>query len=163
MLNKKKYKSANDILSNKIDIKAGKISFSQRIELGRILESDSCAAAKFSDTFFCLFSYKPNVLEYKSLLGYFQEITEGVKYWIDQEALLKYEPTSEEMQAGITNLSKKIGEFGIIKALAKAYSKDPDDILAWEYGKVFGILYTDMEEHKYQRSYNKVIERKYKK
>jgi len=51
---------------------------------------------------------------------------------------------------------------GTVKALAKAYAKDPDEIFKWKYSKVFGILYSDLEEHKFRQRYNKVIEQKYK-
>ena len=44
-----------------------------------------------------------------------------------------------------------------IKALAKAYGKDPDEILRWQYGKVFGILYTDLEERKFEKKYQQQI------
>ena len=44
-----------------------------------------------------------------------------------------------------------------IKALAKAYGKDPDEILQWQYAKVFGILYTDLEERKFEKKYQQQI------
>ncbi len=151
------------ILNNKIDIRAGKMTFGQRIELGKIFQSEESEVSKFELVFECLHEYRPDVKDYKKLFGYFEEIIEGVRFWIEHEtALLKYEPTSEELSAGVKELSQRIGEFGTIKALAKNYSKDPDEILAWEYAKVFGILYTDLEESKYQRRYNKIMERKYK-
>ena len=34
---------------------------------------------------------------------------------------------------------------------------DPDEILEWDYAKVFGILYTDLEERKYETKLNKRI------
>ena len=97
----------------------------------------------------------------KKILPYFKRIIEGLEFWSEQEqTLLKYEPSQEELRAGIKDFSKKVGEFSTIKALAKAYNKDPDDILKWEYGKVFGILYTDLEEFKFNKRYQKVIESK---
>lgn len=158
------YKSASNILLSKIDIKAGDMSFGQRIEIGKILQdTEKGEVQKFKEIFKCLHDYEPKPTEYGKLVSYLDEIIIGIKHWIDLEAtLLKYEPTSEEMQAGINELSEKIGEFGTIKALAKTFGKDPDEILEWKYAKVFGILYTDLEEHKFQMRYNKVIERKYK-
>lgn len=148
----------------KIDIKGGKLTFGQRIDLGKIFQSDENEIVKFEKVFKLLHDFTPDIAQYNELLPYFNEIIEGIAFWIEQEqTLLKYEPTSEEMSAGIMDLTKKTGEFGTIKALAKNYSKDPDEILKWEYGKVFGILYTDLEEHYFQKRYNKVLEKKYKK
>ena len=147
----------------KIDIKAGKMTFGQRIELGKIFQGEGSDVEKFNQTFKCLHGFQPKVKEFKELIAYFHEILEGIRFWIEQEGhLLKYEPTAEELSAGIRQLSARIGEFGTIKALAKTYGRDPDEILQWEYSKVFGILYTDLEEHKYQKRFNKLTEKKYK-
>lgn len=145
-----------------IDIKGGQLTFGQRIDLGKLMGSDEPEINKFEKTFEILHRFKPKVTEYKKYIGYFSDIVDGLKFWSEQEAtMLKYEPTPEEKQAGIKDFSQKVGEFSTIKALAKAYGKDPDEILDWKYGKVFGILYTDLEEHKFNTRYHKVIESKY--
>jgi len=164
MKKKQKETPIQDKKMSKIDIKGGKLTFGQRIELGKIFQSSENEIVKFEKVFECLHKFKPKATQYKKLLPYFQDIIEGIAFWIEKEqTMLKYEPTAEEMSAGIIELTKKIGEFGTIKALAKNYSKDPDEILEWEYGKVFGILYTDFEEYEFQKRYDKVIEKKYKK
>ena len=146
-----------------IDVKTGEMTFGQRIELGQIFAGESSEVEKFEKTFLCLHNFKPRWYNRKKLMGYFTRIVEGIVFWSEQEAtLLKYEPTPEEVRAGVTQYTSKIGELGTIKALAKTYGQNPDDILLWKYGKVFGILYTDLEEHKYQMRLNKVIEAKYK-
>ena len=156
-------KSAKYSKMSKIDVKVGKLTFGQRIELGKIMSEDIDEEQKFLKTFKCLYNYEAKPIFYKSLLSDFEEIIEGLKFWMIQEStLLKYEPTPEELKAGIKELSIRTGEMGTIKALAKAYSCDPDNVLKWEYGKVFGILFTDLEEYKYQVKYNKVVESKYK-
>ena len=145
----------------KIDIKSGKMTFGQRIELGSIFSSEESEIDKFEKVFRCLHSFTPNPVDYEFLIEYLNDVISGIKFWIEKETtLLVYEPTPEELRAGVRELSRKVGEFGTIKALAKAYSKDPDEVLKWEYGKVFGILYTDLEEYKFQVRYNKVIESK---
>ena len=155
--------SVKNIILSKIDIKAGNMTFGQRIELGKVLASEGNEVEKFKKVFVCLHSFTPKEKEYLSLVDYFKEIVIGLKFWIDTEAtMLAYEPTPEEKRAGVKELALKIGEFGTIKALAKAYSTDPDEILLWKYAKVFGILYTDLEESKFQTRYNKVIEDKFK-
>jgi hypothetical protein len=165
---KKKQKDTNtpsrDKKMSEIDIKGGKLTFGQRIELGRIFQTNDVDVVKFDKVFLCLHKFEPKITEYPKLLDYFNRIVEGVAFWVEQEqTLLKYDPTAEEVQAGIKDLSDKIGEYGTVKAIAKNYGKDPDEILEWEYGKVFGILYTDLEEYKYQQRFNKVLEKKYKK
>lgn len=155
--------SASKVILSKIDIKSGDMTFGKRIELGEIFQSEISEIEMFEKVFECLHQYKPKASDYEKLLGYFSDIVEGIRYWLEAETtMLQYEPSSEEMQAGIKELSTKIGEYGTIKALAKAYSKDPDEVLEWKYSKVFGILYTDLEEFKYQKAYNKVLERKSK-
>jgi len=155
---------ANTIILSKIDIKKGDMTFGQRIELGKILASDADEVEKFEKVFFCLHKFTPKKNDYLLLVDYFKEIVEGLKFWIDTEAtMLVYEPSVEEKKAGVKELMQNIGEIGTIKALAKAYSQDPDTITdCWKYSKVFGILFTDLEEYKYQVNYNKVIESKYK-
>ena len=146
-----------------INIKSGDMTFGQRIELGKIMVSEVSEIEKFNKVFVCLHGFTPGIKDYLKLIDYFKEIIEGLKFWIEQEVtLLKFEPSPEELRAGVREMSEKIGEFGTIKALAKAYNKDPDEILQWKYGKVFGILYTDLEEYKFQKRYNKVIESKFK-
>ena len=146
-----------------IDIKGGEMTFGQRIDLGKLFSENITELQMFEKTFKILHNTTPSIIQYRRLLPYFKRILEGLKFWSEQEAsLLKYEPTIEEKQAGVVEFAKKVGEFATIKSLAKAYSCDPDDILKWKYGKVFGILYTDLEEHKFNQKYQKVIESKYK-
>ena len=152
------------IIKSKIDVKGGKLTFGQRIELGKIFQTEDTEVRKFEKVFQLLHFYTPCPDDYSLLLDYFKEILDGLTFWIESETkLLKYEPSPEEIQAGIKDLSAKIGEFGTVKAIAKTYSKDPDEILKWEYGKIFGILYSDLEEYLFQKRLNKVIEQKHKK
>lgn len=143
----------------KIDIKGGKFTFNQRIELGNIIKSSGSDFDKCVKVLKCLYGNLPAAA---LRLKYFEEIMDGLQYWFEQEkTLLKYDPTADEMAAGIRDYSQKVGDFGTVKSLAKAYNQDPDMILNWEYGKVFGILYTDLEEYKYNQRFNKVLESKY--
>lgn len=159
-VNKRKM-TVKRVLLSKIDIKAGDMSFSQRIELGKIFSGKDDELLKFEKSFVCLHNFQPKLTEYKKLLPYFEQIIEGLKHWSTTESImLKYTPTPEEKQAGIMDLSKKIGELGTAKAIAKTYGMDPDVVLGWNYAKVFGILYTDLEENKFNRRYQKVISKK---
>lgn len=145
-----------------IDIKSGKMTYGQRLDLGAILsDKDKSEVELFDGVFMCLYNKVPAAHQFNKLLPIYQSILEGIVYWIEKEnVMLKYDPTPEEKRAGIKELSEKVGDMGTLKALAKAYGTDPDEILKWEYGKVFGILYTDLEEAKYRRRYQEVIDRK---
>ena len=67
-------------------------------------------------------------------------------------------------------LPKKLGHEGMpgkvaekvatITALAKDYSKDPDEILEWKYGKVYNLLFTNLQSHLFRERLNKELERK---
>ena len=138
----------------KIDISAGKFTYAQRIELGKILTNIAThEIEKLKQTIRCLHGFELMITPDNAVFyaDYFEEILEGVLSWIEKEKMLQYKPTPEEVKAGIKDLSEKIGDFGTIKALAKEYNRDPDEILQWEYGKVFGILYTDYEQYKFQK------------
>ena len=147
--------SKDNILS-KINVKAGDLTFGQRIEIGKIYSDTSKSELdKFEAIFIALHKYKPKAKEYSKLIDYFIEIITGLEFWVNQEnILLKYEPTEKEKRAGIKQLTLDTGELGTIKALAKNYSQDPDTILIWKYGKVFGILYSDLKEYLYQTKYH---------
>lgn len=156
------FTSAKQITLSKIDVKAGNMTFTQRIELGKIFQEESSEITKFEKTFQCLYNYTPKIRDYKKLLNHFEEIIEGLKFWIESERLLKYEPTPEEIRAGIKELSNKIGEFGIIIELARDFGKDIDEIGNYKYNKIFAILLSDLEKFKYRQRLNKALEQKHK-
>jgi hypothetical protein len=161
--NEKPVKNVKTILSQKIDIKGGKLTYGQRIDLGIIFQASATRYETVRRVFECLHEYTPCIEDSVLLTEYFNEAADGLRYWVEQEKLLKYEPALEEIRAGILSMFEEIGEFGTVKAIAKAYHIDPDDVLKWQYGKVFGILYTDMKELRFNRSLNKVLETKYRK
>lgn len=143
----------------KIDIKAGDMTYYQRIELGKILSNKELSDVdRFNAVFECLHNKKPNPLEYTSLLGYYKEIFEGIVFWSKlEEENLHYEPTDEEIRAGIKEYQKMVGDLSSVHSLARNFSKDPDEILKWKYSKVFGIFIDDLEKYKYQQRYQKII------
>jgi len=156
------------VLRNKVDVKNGDISYGAYIGVRRLLaEAKEYDLAFMTSVIKIIHSeYKHSVgdmVSIKSMINYFNSIVEGVAHWAEQEKeLLAYEPSEEEIRAGVKDYSQKVGEFATVKALAKNYGKDPDEVLEWKYSKVFGILYTDLEEYKYNQRYSKVLESKYK-
>lgn len=89
-------------------------------------------------------------------------IKEFAKICENEQELLKHTPSTDELAAGVLELSKRVGYISTYKALAKDFGKDPDEILKWPYNKVLGLLYADLEEYKYNERYTKVIDAKYK-
>lgn len=144
-----------------VDIKAGKLTYGQRIEVGQILSGPMSEADKFCQSLRCMFGEDYKVTWSVEEVRIFEQIIDGVKFWVEKETeMLKYDPTPEEVQAGCKQLSEKLGPMSTIMALAHKFGKDPDEITQWEYGKVFGLLYADLEQTKYERRYHKVIEAK---
>jgi hypothetical protein len=149
----------------KVNVEGGELTFMQRIELGKIIGSEADPCRSLRDVMRCLHGVEVDFGDAKALrwyAAYFEEIVKGIAFWCDKEKLLKYEPTPEEARAGIEQLSRNVGEYGTLVAIARSFAADPDEVLKWEYGKVFGILYTDCEQAKFQRRYQKIIEQKSK-
>lgn len=154
----------------KIDIKGGQMSYGQRIELGSVLAKESITPYKrfkqvililHPDHAIDLNTIKKN--ELAMLSSYFEEIVEGVRYWMKREGEeLKGEYTSEEKQAGYPQMAKAIGVMGSVKSLASRYAQDPDNILKWKYGKVFNLLLTDLLQAKAAEKYRNIQAKKTK-
>lgn len=144
-----------------IDIKGGQMTFGQRIELGRIItEKELTDIDKMKEGMQCL-GAKWSLRNTSEIVEYWYEVLMGIKYWIEREqAELKYEPSAEEKAAGIVQFSMVVGEMATITALAKDYSKDPDEILEWKYGKVYNLLFTNLQSHLFRERLNKELERK---
>ncbi|MDR1416268.1 MAG: hypothetical protein LBJ57_02460 [Prevotellaceae bacterium] len=150
-------------ISKKVDIVGGKLTFYHRIELGKIIASGCDPAQALREVMRCLHGVEVDPKKESDLRGYvayFEEIVRGISFWVEQEKRLRYDPTPEELQAGIRQMYRNIGEFGTLTAIAQAYAKDPDEVLQWEYGKVFGLLMTDFEKAKFQQRLQSIHDRK---
>lgn len=103
----------------KIDIRGGKLTYGQRIELGEILAREgSSISEKYSAVMQCLYPDWVQTFE-KEWVAWFEEIVEGLRYWMQREAtMLAYQPTAEEIAAGINNLGKKLGPMMTVMTLA---------------------------------------------
>lgn len=134
-----------------VDIKGGQMTFGQRIELGQIITNpDLSEFEQFKQSMLCL-DPKWTVSQIRAGIKYWHKVLEGIKYWVEREKTeLKYNPTPEELAAGIEILSLRVGEMSTIMALAKEFAKDPDEVLKWKYGKVFNILFTNLQSYLYR-------------
>ena len=162
MLKKKKRKPVPFV---PIDVKGGEFTFAQRLELGSILaQKDKPEYEMFLEAIKCLYGREPvGRVEYRQAFTLWQEAIEGLAFWVKVEAeQLKYHPTADENDAGIDRFSSEVGELGTVYSIAKAFGKDPDEILLWKYGKVFGYLRGQKAEADFQRRYQDVMKRKSK-
>lgn len=127
------------------------MTFAQRIQLGQIITNRELSEyQKFRQSMTCLIPGW-RVINMRASIPYWEEVLEGIKYWVEREQVeLKQEPTAEERAAGVNDLALKVGDFSTINALAKDFAKDPDEILQWKYGKVFNILYTNLQVYNYR-------------
>lgn len=138
------------------------MTYAQRIELGQIFASGKPESRIFREMFACL-APGHEVLFSAEEIEYYNEVMEGLLYWINCETKeLQYKPTADELAAGIREFSRLVGYMGTITSLAEKFSKDPDEILQWKYGKVYKVLYTNKESYLYSRRYNDVIMQKSK-
>ena len=145
----------------KVDIKGGQMTFGQRIELGRIVsDKDLSEYKKFRACMVCL-DPKWTVRDMPRSMKYWEAVLEGISYWVQREAVeLKYNPTPEELAAGIEAFTLHTGEMTTIMAIAEQFNTDPDIILEWKYGKVFNILFTNLQAHLYRERLNKQLAKK---
>ena len=144
-----------------VDIKGGKLTYGQRIELGQILfDPGKSMSRKFVEAMECLYPGRKWDFTEK-WVGCFNEVVEGIEYWMKKEGtMLNYQPSGDEIAAGFNDLGKKLGPMMTVMTLAEKFSRDPDEILKWEYGKVFGLLFADLENFKFQKRYRVIVENK---
>ena len=146
-----------------LDIEAGDFTYGNRIVLGDIFRDDKRSDyQKMRDAFIELYGWPPRLLPVGRRVKALRRMVAEFKLWLDKEQqLLAFDPEPDQLAAGIKELARKVGDMGTVKALAKAYGQDPDTVLKWDYSKVFGILFTDLEEYKYDKRFNKVLDAKY--
>lgn len=145
---------------DKIDVRAGQMTYGQRIALGQLFESRPDEQKAFSGVFEILapgYKVRGTACE----LEYFREVVEGIRNWITRETKeLAVKPTPEEIAAGVAEMSRNCGYMSTLAALAERYSTDPDTILEWKYGKVFNLLYVHREQALFARRFQQVMSQK---
>lgn len=148
----------------RVDMEGGEFTYGNRIELGSIFAStEKTEYQKLKAAFREVYGYSCRLVPFRRRLAMLNDLAQGLLSWVEKEQrLLKYKPSPNEVAAGIKELSERVGSMSTIKAIAKAYGRDPDEVLRWNYGKVFGILFTDLEEYKYRQRYNKILENEHK-
>lgn len=150
-----------DIVIGKLDLQGGRFTYGNRIAVGMIFSGEGSEYRKMKALHKELYGYSCRWLPLRWRVKRFKAIAEALKLWVEREQqMLDYTPTADEQAAGLDQFNAEIGSMGTIKALAKAYSKDPDEVLQWDYAKVFEILRTDLAEVKFNRRFQAVVKRK---
>lgn len=144
-----------------IDIRGGKLTYGQRIEAEKILaDAAKNDGRKFVEVLECLYPGH-EVTFTTEWFRLYRAAVEGIDFWVQKErTMLDYQPTADELAAGIRELGKRLGPMSTVSTLAEKFGRDPDEILQWEYGKVFGLLYTDLENAKFRRRHDRMLENK---
>ena len=154
------YKSFKEILDNPIDIRNGDLTYGNYISIKNCIRNlnNEDEVKTITAIIKELYDYELQTNDFMVIVPFMEKIIADMVYWQEQEqTMLKYEPTTEEIRAGILEYSKKVGDLATVKSIAKEYAQDPDDILKWKWSKVFGILYTDLESFNFQRKYTSII------
>lgn len=73
--------------------------------------------------------------------------------------LYEYEPTKEELEAGVEDLTK-LGSFYTVKKMSEKFQKHPDEILEWQAGVVYKFLQADAIDSRINRNLQKIYSRK---
>jgi hypothetical protein len=142
-----------------IDILGGEFSFGQRLAIAEALQKNKTFDV-FKNCIKALHNIKPAKRHVKKLYNYFSDILLKTKVWVEREKTLKYQPSPEEKQAGISNLNDMLKEFGQIDAIAVRMRIKHDEVLQMPYSTVFMIMRKDLEQAKFERRLQKIYEQK---
>lgn len=150
------------IVVGSVNMAEGEFTYGNRIALGSIFEdTETSDYEKLKRSFREIYGYSCRLLPIRRRVRVLNDILKHLHEWVKREQeLLHYQPTSEEVAAGIAEYSKRVGSLATIQAVAKKFATDPDEVLQWDYAKVFGILFNDLEEFKYNERYRRVMDEK---
>lgn len=139
----------------------GEFSYGQRIAISRIWREELREYEKLKLVWKELYGYDCRVIPVRKRVRLLLGLADGLRYWFDlEQRTLATEPTQEQLRAGIRELSEKIGDMGTVTAIAKDYGVDPDVVLTWQWGKVYGILLTDVEQYRYEKKLSDIMSKK---
>lgn len=146
-----------------LDYKEGTFTYAERIALGEVWKRDDLREyQKLREAWRELYGWDCRWMPIRMRVRRLMRLAEGVEWWFRlEEDTLKAEPTAEQLKAGIRELAAKVGDMGTVKALAKDYGTDPDVVLTWQWGKVYGILLTDLEENRYTERLQRIMMKRY--
>jgi hypothetical protein len=144
-----------------IDILSENFTFGQRIALNQISEYTKDFEL-IEGIIYALYEVKIKKSDYAKVYLHVREVLQKLSVWVEKEKLLKYEPTPEEIRAGINKISEKLGDFATVDAIAKRMHISHQNAIDLPYSTVFLMLLSDLEHTKFERRLNKIYEQKHK-
>lgn len=170
MLNMKRIETIPE--AEQIDVKAGKCTYGQMVELGRVLDvaftraesGESGDVGTIKDMIRTLHPESAPAIN-KTNVEYAMRIASAVRLWRERESeKLKYTPSDEERAAGYETLAKLTGPTGVASTIAEKFGVHggPNEVFKWEYGTVFMVLFIDLERYKFQKRLQDIRDRKRK-
>ncbi|MDR2066109.1 MAG: hypothetical protein LBP85_10445 [Prevotellaceae bacterium] len=144
-----------------IDILSERFTFGQRLEFNRLSEL-TYDHQIIEAVIYVLYEIKVKPEYYVSVYGHVKDVLTKLNIWNEKEKALQYEPTPEEIRAGINQISDKLKEFATVDAIAKRMHISHDDSLKLPYSTVYMMLLADFEHSKFERRLSKIYENKYK-
>lgn len=144
-----------------IDVRSDKFLLWHRLQLGEVLNSQN-EVAIFEGVIRVLYHINIKAKHYRRFYDHVKDVLNGLAFWVEKEKALKYEPTTEERQAGIDQIGKKVKEFGTIDAIARRMHISHDEALKLPYATVYLMLLNDLEQSKFERRLHNVYSKKHK-
>ena len=144
-----------------IDVRSDKFLLWHRLQLGELLNTQN-EVAIFEGVVRILYGIGIKPKHYSRFYNHVKNVLDGLAFWVEKEKALKYEPTSEERQAGIDKIGKKVKEFGTIDAIARRMHISHDEALKLPYATVYLMLLNDLEQSKFERRLQKIYSKKHK-
>lgn len=98
---------------------------------------------------------------WRKLFSFFNYLTHGLEHINKLEKLLEYEPTSEEVRAGI----EEFDQFGYFVTIDRLAGGDPlkyEKIVKLPYDVVYSKLLLSKTDAIFQKRYHEVLKQKYK-
>lgn len=135
------------------------MSYQQRLSLGELFNRQPSETEAIMESYKIIYKKEPSL---KDLAHYikedFEDMLEGLKIWIDSEAeYLHYEPTPEEISAGINQLKCPLST---AVSIGKDFGLMPNDVLERPYSEIFTILWSNNENAKFEKKLQKIMNRK---
>lgn len=142
------------------DFMLNDLTYGQRIELGTLFNCQPSEVEAIMKSYKIIYKEEPTL---KQLTKYvkedFEEMLEGLKYWIDAESeYLHYEPTPEEVAAGINQLKCPLST---AVSIGKDFGMMPNDVLQRPYSEIFTILWANCENSKFEKKLSKIMNKKH--
>lgn len=144
------------------DLSGSNMKFGERISIGLAFEEET-DSTRLKEVVRRLYGVDLKAKHFKYFTSHLKDIGELLAQWISKEKTIKYTPTPEETEAGISSIGEKLQHFSTIDAIAKRMTISHNQALEIDYSVVFLMLQSDLEQAMFNRRLHKVYSAKAKK